>query len=89
MLSRHLWLQRPVALQPMVGGLDKKKKKIGYNCKLWAKTLNPRLTARLNRYRATNVVLNLHQYFDLDLEIYRLKLDGSRQAAGIFRTNWE
>ena len=27
MLSRHLWLQRPVALQPMVGGLDKKKKK--------------------------------------------------------------
>ena len=36
-----------------------------------------------------HVILNLHQYFDLDLEIYRLKLDVSRQAAGIFRTNWE
>ena len=31
MLSRHLWLQRPVALQPMAGRLDKniyKKKEI-------------------------------------------------------------
>ena len=27
MLSRHLWLQRPVALQPMAGELYKKKKK--------------------------------------------------------------
>ena len=27
MLSRHLWLQRPVALQTMSEGLEKKKKK--------------------------------------------------------------
>ena len=29
MLSRHLWLQRPVALQTMSEGLEKKKKKRG------------------------------------------------------------
>ena len=29
MLSRHLWLQRPVALQTMSEGLEKKKKKKG------------------------------------------------------------
>ena len=28
MLSRHLWLQRPVALQTMSEGLEKKKKKM-------------------------------------------------------------